>query len=296
MKLNKVIIIAVVIVIICFAILGSLKVIDNKKIENNSKNNNLMVSENEKEEITIYDIEDGYINVPYNNLANKHEYQFDNSLKRNGEFYEYEDEKYKSKIGIDVSSYQGDIDWKKVKDAGVEFAILRLGFRGYGEKGIILIDEKFEENYQNAINNEINIGVYFFSQAINSNEVNEEIEMILNNIKDKKIEYPVIFDLEKIKNDSARTDNLTQEEITNLALEFCNKIKESGFKPCVYGNAKTFTTRMKLESLNDYEKWYADYMEKPLYPYDFNIWQYTENGKIDGIAGNVDINICFEKK
>ena len=296
MKLNKVIIIAVVIVIICFAILGSLKIIDNKKIENNSKDNNLMVSENEKEEITIYDIEDGYINVLYNNLANKHEYQFDNSLKRNGEFYEYEDEKYKSKIGIDVSSYQGDIDWKKVKDAGVEFAILRLGFRGYGEKGIILIDEKFEENYQNAINNEINIGVYFFSQAINSNEVNEEIEMILNNIKDKKIEYPVIFDLEKIKNDSARTDNLTQEEITNLALEFCNKIKESGFKPCVYGNAKTFTTRMKLESLNDYEKWYADYMEKPLYPYDFNIWQYTENGKIDGIAGNVDINICFEKK
>lgn len=296
MKLNKVIIIAVVIVIICFAILGSLKIIDNKKIENNSKDNNLMVSENEKEEITIYDIEDGYINVPYNNLANKHEYQFDNSLKRNGEFYEYEDEKYKSKIGIDVSSYQGDIDWKKVKDAGVEFAILRLGFRGYGEKGIVLIDEKFEENYQNAINNGINIGVYFFSQAINSNEVNEEIEMILNNIKDKKIEYPVIFDLEKIKNDSARTDNLTQEEITNLALEFCNKIKESGFKPCVYGNAKTFTTRMKLESLNDYEKWYADYMEKPLYPYDFNIWQYTENGKVDGIAGNVDINICFEKK
>lgn len=249
-----------------------------------------------QKEITIYDIEDGYLTVQYNPNADTHQYNWNKLLVNDSGLYQYEDDYYRTRLGIDVSSYQGTIDWKKVKNAGIEFAILRLGFRGYGDAGKIVLDKSFEENYINARKEGIDIGVYFFSQAINNDEINEEVEFIVENLKGKEITYPVFFDLEKIKNDTARTDNLTLEEITDMTLNFCRIIKEKGYEPGIYGNAKTFTMKMKLELFNDYQKWYADYQEKPLYPYDFSIWQYTEKGRIDGISGNVDIDIEFIKK
>lgn len=271
----------------------------NKKTNNLIKNYNTILSSNlnnEKQEITIYDIEDGFLKVSYNPKAEKNKYNLDKYLKKNKNFYSYEDENYKSKFGIDVSLYQGDIEWKKVKNAGINFAILRLGFRGYGQDGKIVLDSKFEENYNNAINEGIEIGVYFFSQATNLEEAQEEAKFVLKNIKDKEIKYPVIFDLEKIKYDVARTDNLNVNEITNITLEFCKEIEKNGYEPCIYGNAKTFSTKLKLEEFNGYKKWYADYQEIPIYPYEFNIWQYTESGNVDGINGNVDLNICFLEK
>lgn len=246
--------------------------------------------------ITIYDIEEGYLTVKYNSLADRHEYNWDKYLDNSSSFYKYEDNKYKAKIGIDVSEYQGNIDWEKVKKSGIEFAIIRIGYRGYGKNGNIVLDSKFEENYKKAIENGIDVGVYFFSQAINTDEVKEEIDFILKNIEGKEIKYPITFDLEKIKNDTARTDNLTFEEITNMTMEFCKIINNNGYIASIYGNSKTFTTKMKLDLFNDYNKWYADYQKKPLYPYEFNMWQYTETGHVDGIDGNVDINICFVEK
>ena len=247
-------------------------------------------------EIKIYDIEEGYLKVPYNYNAEKNNFNFEKYLKNNKGFYKYEDENYKSKLGIDVSSYQENIDWKKVKKEGIEFAILRLGYRGYGQTGKIVLDSKFEKNYKEAKEQGIELGVYFFSQAINIQEVKDEANFVLNNLKNKELSYPVVFDLEKIKNDKARTDNLSLEEITDMTLEFCKIIKENGYEPSIYGNAKTFTTKMKLELFNDYNKWYADYQETPLYPYEFNLWQYTETGKVNGITGKVDLNIEFIKK
>lgn len=251
--------------------------------------------EPEPEELTIYDIEEGYLIVKSNPRADKHKYNWDN-LDNSTMLYKYEDENYTSKLGVDVSEYQGDIDWGRLKEAGVEFAILRLGYRGYGQAGRIVLDEKFEENYTGAIENGIEVGVYFFSQAINIEEVREEADIVLERLEGKQITYPVAFDLERIKHDDARTDNLTNEEISNMALEFCKIIECNGYTPCVYGNSKTFTTKMALEQFNNYNKWYADYLEKPLYPYEFSIWQYTEKGRIDGIEGNTDLNICFVKK
>ena len=251
--------------------------------------------EPEPEELTIYDIEEGYLTVKSNPKADKHKYNW-NNLDNSNIIYKYEDENYTSKLGIDVSEYQGEIDWGKLKEAGVEFAILRLGYRGYGQAGRIVLDEKFEENYAGATENGIEVGVYFFSQAINIDEVREEAEIVLSHLERKQITYPVAFDLERIKHDDARTDNLTNEEISNMALEFCKIIESNGYTPCVYGNSKTFTTKMALEQFNNYNKWYADYLEKPLYPYEFSIWQYTEKGRIDGIEGNADLNICFVKK
>lgn len=291
---KKKIVVIIVITILVVTVLECTK----RETNNLIKNDNIISSSlnNEKHEITIYDIEDGFINVPYNEKAKKNEYNFDNYLNNANNYYRYEDEKYKSKLGVDVSLYQGDIEWQKVKNAGIEFAILRLGFRGYGQDGKIVLDSKFEENYNNAINEGIEIGVYFFSQATNVEEAQEEAEFVLKNIKEKEIKYPVIFDLEKIKYDVARTDNLSIEEATDITLEFCKKIKEHGYEPCIYGNAKTFITKLKLEEFNGYKKWYADYQEIPIYPYEFDIWQYTESGNVDGINGNVDLNICFLEK
>ena len=271
--------------------------------ENNSYsiNNELGIDEEknfeiQEKEITIYDIEEGYLTVPYNFDADKHNYNWNDNLDVSGKYYSYEDEEYKTKIGIDVSSFQGDINWKKVKEAGIEFAILRLGYRGYGEAGTIVLDPNFEQNYQSAKQEGIEVGVYFFSQAINTDEVKEEATFVLSKLEGKEINYPVSFDLEKIKYDTGRTDNLTMEEITSMTLEFCKIIEENGYVASVYGNSKTFTTKMKLELFNDYNKWYADYQETPLYPYEFSIWQYTETGSVDGIKGNVDIDIQFVKK
>lgn len=263
----------------------------------NSKPNTTELEEKEEpKEIQIYDIEEGYLKVPYNKNANKNKYAWDTYLKINNGYYKYEDGEYTTRFGIDVSEHQGEIDWQKVKNAGVEFAILRLGYRGYGSAGKIIIDKTFEQNYENAKNVGIDIGVYFFSQAIDMEEVKEEADTVLENLKEKEITYPVVFDLEKIKNDDARTDNLTEKEITNMTLEFCKIIEQNGYTASIYGNAKTFTTKMQLELFNNYNKWYADYQEKPIYPYEFDIWQYTETGKVDGIEGNVDLDIQFIKK
>ena len=276
MKKVKVIIAMIIVIalaILCFIIWNHFYYAINHKRSQEDKHEEL---QNQPQEILIYDIEDGYLTVPYNALAEKNEYDFDNFLKNENGFYQYEDNTYQSKLGIDVSTYQGIIDWKKVKKAGIEFAILRLGFRGYGQAGNIVLDTNFEKNYKAAKKEGIEIGVYFFSQAINIEEVKEEADFVLKHLKGKEITYPVAFDLEKIKNDTARTDNLTSSEITNMTLEFCKMMEEKGYIPSIYGNAKTFTTKMQLELFNNYQKWYADYQEKPLYPYAFTIWQYTE--------------------
>jgi len=261
-----------------------------------TKSENIISEEESIPEIQIYDIEEGYLTVPYNKNATKHQFDWNNlSVDSNG-YYTYSDDKYESILGIDVSKFQGKIDWKKVKESGIEFAIIRLGFRGYGDEGNIVLDSSFEENAKQAEKAGIKIGIYFFSQAITEAEAIEEANYVLDKIKDKNITYPVCFDLEKIKYDTARTDNLTSEQITKMTLAFCRQIENAGYTPIVYGNAKTFTTRMQLEELNNYQKWYADYQKTPLYPYEFSFWQYTETGNVKGINGNVDINLQFVPK
>lgn len=303
MKKNKIIIIVILIIIaIGVSIVGTKKSPPDDVWERYYERSSNQKQEDKQEqdefikEITIYDIEDGYMKVPYNDQATKHTYNWEEHLTNNNGIYSYEDDMYTSKLGVDVSSYQKNINWKKVKEAGVEFAILRIGYRGYGESGKLIEDPMFEKNYANATREGIEIGVYFFSQSVNEDEIKEEAEFVCQKLEGKEISYPVVFDLEKIKNDEARTDNLTTEEITSMTEKFCQLIQEKGYTPCIYGNAKTFTTKMKLEQFNDYSKWYADYQEKPIYIYDFEIWQYTETGKINGISGNVDLNLQFIKK
>lgn len=262
----------------------SFNTLDIDKIEETPKN------------LKIYDIEEGYLTVPYNSKALKHNYNWDNLSTSDNGYYFYSDNLYETKFGIDVSEYQGNINWEKVKKAGVDFAIIRLGYRGYGSSGKLMLDHKFIKNVEQATKNEIAIGIYFFSQAINEEEAIAEATYVLDNIRNKNITYPICFDLEKIKFDTARTDNLTIDEITKISLAFCQQIKNAGYTPMIYGNAKTFTTRMHLEQFNNYQKWYADYQDKPLYPYDFAFWQYSEKGSINGINTKVDLNLHFVPK
>lgn len=300
-----VIIIVIILIVSCYYLYKNSNIYTSTSLEENKEEKEIAHEEKidsaldttkNPDEITIYDIEEGYLTVKDNPKADKNTYNFDKYLDNRGMFYSYKDDNYETKLGIDVSDHQGEIDWKKVKDSGVEFAIIRVGYRGYGQAGKIVLDSKFEENYKNAIDNGIEVGVYFFSQSINIEEAKEEAEFVLKNIEGKKITYPVTYDLEKIKNDTARTDNLTIDEINNMTIEFCKIIKNNGYTPSIYGNSKTFTTKMELELFNNYNKWYADYQKIPLYPYEFDMWQYTESGRVDGIEGNMDINICFVRK
>lgn len=196
--------------------------------------------------------------------------------------------------GIDVSKYQGDIDWQKVKADGVEFAIIRMGYRGYGT-GKIMIDESFEQNMVEAQKAGIKLGVYFFSQAINEAEAIEEASLVIESIQNYDITYPVVFDMEEIHEGTARTASLSKQELTDVAIAFCETVKNAGYTPMVYANIKWFMEHVDLSQLTQYDKWFAQYYKTPFFPYDLQMWQYTGSGKVDGIAGKVDMNICFKE-
>lgn len=245
-------------------------------IDGQEKDTNQEIKQ-EPEQLRIYDIEDGYLWVPYVKNIKHHTYNWNNLKQENG-YLKYEDDKYVSKVGIDVSYYQGEIEWEKVKQAGVEFVIIRLGYRGYGN-GKLVVDKNFHKYIQEAINVGIDVGVYFFSQAINEQEAIEEADFVINNIQKYDIAYPVCFDTEKIKNDISRAENLSINERTNVTVAFCEKIKNAGYVPMIYANAKWLTTVLDLHKLQQYKIWYADYQAEPIYPYDFTMWQYTEERK-----------------
>ena len=195
--------------------------------------------------------------------------------------------------GIDVSKFQGDIDWEKVAADGVEFAIIRVGFRGYGS-GLIVEDEKAKANLEGAKKAGIKLGVYFFSQAITEDEAVEEARYVVDMIKDYDIKYPVFFDTEDILDENERTQGLSADELTDIAVAFCETVKKAGYTPGIYANLRWFSGALNLEKLEDYYKWYAYYDSNLYFPYKIHMWQYSETGRVDGITGTVDLNISFE--
>ena len=207
----------------------------------------------------------------------------------------YEDDTYTSSFGIDVSHYQGTVDWNAVKNAGVEFVYIRAGYRGYSE-GVLHEDERFRYNIQQAVSAGLEVNVYFFSQAVNAEEAEEEAGFLLSLIQD----YPVaecVYDLE-ISDAEQRASANDQTVNTQAALAFCRKIRESGYTPLVYGSKSFFYHEVSMVDLQDEtEFWLAAYgTETPEFPYVFNMWQYACDGQIDGIETNVDLNIRFERK
>lgn len=225
---------------------------------------------------------------------NMHTYNWDNLTWRNG-FPTYEDDSYTSVIGIDVSSHQKSIDWSAVKNSGVKFAMIQVGYRGY-ETGALMDDAYFEENIQGAIENGIDVGVYFFSQAVSAEEARAEADFVLERVKKYKLQLPIVFDLEEVSNATDRVENTTSEERTQAAVTFMNHIKNAGYQAMVYSSSQLFETVFDINYLHDYDFWVADYSSVPNFSYHFSIWQYTDAGTVDGISTNVDMNIMFVKK
>lgn len=214
-------------------------------------------------------------------------------ITRNGYTFYRENNQITSKFGIDVSQYQGDIDWAQVKAAGVDFAMVRVGVRTYGG-GEISLDENFAQNIENATENGIDVGVYFFSQAVSVDEAEDEADALLKVIKDYDITYPVVYDWEIIYDDKARTDTVTVETLADCCIAFCERVKSKGYTPMIYQSQRAALLKLDLPRLQNYDFWLAEYNSLPNYYYDFDMWQYSQTGSIPGIEGNVDLNISFK--
>ena len=208
-----------------------------------------------------------------------------------GGFKRYKSEDTLASVGVDVSSHQQEIDWELVAANGVEFAMIRVGYRGYTE-GEIQPDDYFVQNIEGARAAGLDVGVYFFSQALDEQEAIDEANYVLEQIKDYPLSYPVIFDWEDIEAD-ARTDGMDSVQLTKNAIAFCDTIKQAGYRAGVYFNQRFGYEEFDLESLQDYVFWLAEYNDTPSFSFHFQIWQYCNNGRVDGIKTDVDLNLAF---
>ena len=173
--------------------------------------------------------------------------------------------------------------------------ILRLGYRAYGESGALVLDAMYEENVKAALDAGLEVGVYFFSQAITDAEAEEEAQFVLDHIRPYNITGPVVYDTEEIKWDTYRAEDNTSEEYTKYCRIFCDAVEAAGYEPMIYCNMKWMAFTLDMEELAGYDFWYADYYDVPQCPYDYKIWQYSETGVVPGINGNVDLNLWFQE-
>ncbi len=199
--------------------------------------------------------------------------------------------------GIDVSYHDGTINWKKVKAAGVDFAIIRVGYRGYGSKGTLVEDTNFKINIKGALDAGIDAGVYFYSQALNTTEAKAEADFVLARIKDYDFDMPVVFDYEFADVSTGRLDSawrnkkIDKAKMTNNTLAFCEAIENAGYEAMVYANKSFLNDNIDHNIIQEkYGIWLAHYTTNTDYSGDYQIWQYSDTGKIDGISTYVDCN------
>lgn len=246
------------------------------------------------EDVVVYSDAKFYF-FPILDSLKQHNYVYDNFVEREGSEIVYVDDtdEVHSLKGIDVSKHQDSINWKKVAADGVSYAFIRGGYRGYSE-GKLMEDEFFVDNIEGALDNDIDVGVYFYTQAKTEEEAVEEAEFLLDLLEPYDVTFPVVLDLEDPESASARTVDMTKEEHTKAAIAFLETVKDAGYTPMVYGNLKTFMLMLDLEQLEEYDKWFAYYNTPVYFPYEFTIWQYSSKGRVDGIKGDVDMNVCMK--
>lgn len=194
-------------------------------------------------------------------------------------------------VGIDVSKWNGDIDWDKVKAEGVEFAIIRAGYRG-SVTGSIVQDPKFEENMRGATAAGIKVGVYFFTQAVNEVEAVEEASAVLKLVREYSLDYPIFIDTEGAGG-SGRADDLDKETRTLVCEAFCRTVSNAGIRGGVYASRNWYNNNLDMNRLDAYYIWLAEYRSTPLYQGYYQMWQHSSKGKVDGIKGNVDLDIAY---
>lgn len=198
-----------------------------------------------------------------------------------------------AKLGIDVSKWNKEIDWDKVKNAGVEYAIIRVGYRG-ATTGALVEDPYFEKNIKGAVRAGIPVGVYFFTQALDAVEAVEEASMVISMCKDYDITYPIFIDTESAGG-NGRADGLEQEARTEVCRAFCTTIESAGYRAGIYGARNWFNEMLNMDALKDYVIWLAEYRDVPIYQGYYHMWQYTSGGSVEGIEGKVDFNLSYLK-
>lgn len=224
-------------------------------------------------------------------------YNIDQFKKDENGLMTFTDPDYMYTTGIDVSQFQHYIDWEQVAQENLDFVMIRAGYRGAIE-GLLHTDEYYEHNIQGALDNNMKVGVYWYSTSLNTEELDEEIDYLLELIEPYDISYPVVYDMEPYFQDEngGRIHVLSVQEKTDLANYFCDRLEEKGYKTMIYGNSDWLYNNLDFNRIRDREIWYAAYQSKPSMIDRFTMWQYSNRGIISGIDTDVDINIYIQKK
>lgn len=242
--------------------------------------------------VTDYDGTSEWVVIsPY---LSKHNYDFSNLLSSNGKMKYFEDSRMVSSFGVDISKDNDYIDFVKLKKAGCDFVMIRVGARGY-ETGALSLDDYFKDNLKRATDADLDVGLYFLSEAINEAEAVEEANYIIDNIGEYEISYPIAFVMKYASNDKSRIDSVSKNNKSMIARAFLNTVKKSGYKAILYGDKAWLIKHVDLSKLiSDFDIWYSEPgASLPDFPYKFAMWQYDRKGTIDGISGYVNFNICF---
>lgn len=223
----------------------------------------------------------------------RNKYDFDNLKYQKPVMKYYRDGKPASWFGVSIDASQGDIDFDKLKKAGCDFCMIKVGARGYSS-GRIVMDENYKTNLKAAYEAGLDIGVYFCSQAVTKSEAREEADVLLDAIERYDITYPVVFVMKDVEDDMPRIDALDVKEKSDIARAFMKVVADSGYTPMIYGDMEWLMTMVDMERLEGYDVWYAQDADEPEYPYEFGMWEYEFGGSIKGISGDVRMSISFE--
>lgn len=275
--------------------------------ENIPKIENVEVTQEEEEEPTPVEEEPQVEEDPERFIEETTQYTYDgeyinlqimdyNYLREPGWLISYDDGEYASIIGIDISEYSGNVDFYKLKDLGIDFVMLRVGWRGSTEGGIYE-DNYFEAYYNEAVDAGLNIGYYFFSQAISDEEAIEEANFVLDKIADKRCDMFVTFDMELPSND-CRIAHMSSSELTSAAQSFCSTIESAGLDPMIYTNYDWSKNYYYISELSDIPIWYAQYNGYPNLSFEYVMWQYTDRASLGAIQakGHTDLNLMLVRK
>ncbi len=199
-----------------------------------------------------------------------------------------------SYVGVDISKHTGKVYFPSLKAAGVDYVMIRLGSRGY-TTGQMTLDENFKENIEGAIEAQLDVGIYFYSQAVSQDEAVQEANFVVQNLEPYRahVKYPVAFNMGFVSNDKSRIEGLSREDKTTVTISFLDAVRASGYVPMIYGDKEWLLKEVDLTKLQDYDVWLSQEEEIPDYPYRYAMWQYNTDGVLNGIDGGADLNICF---
>ncbi len=232
--------------------------------------------------------------VMINAFIEKNTYDYTGLVNEEPFMRYYSDGKKVSKQGIHIDDSYGTINFARVEEAGIDYCIIRMGNRGYAT-GAITMEENYAKYMKDAKAADLGVGISFYSQAATEAEAVEEANLVLQMLQESEVkpDYPIVFEMELISNDTSRIENLTKSELTTIAKAFCDTIRQGGYTPAIYGNKYWLLRKLDLTQLGDYNIWLTQEGDIPDYPYQFAMWEYKQDAKIDGISSNVAMSISF---